>query len=237
METVEYLDCSYNVTPNFEVIDLKTVHSDSIIYVTTCKMGATGPTGEIGPIGETGPTGEIGPTGEMGSTGLTGSMGEIGPTGERGELISTFIHVYTTNELIVLQNSPIIFSSHSHMFGHCNHNIDSSEIWIWKAGYYQITIHVNQLEAAQISVLKNGVVIPGSTIGSLSGSSLSTTFITEILNTDINIETPNFTVGLACKLEIVNNTSQYPSITLYSSTSAGNILPQNSASMTVLLIK
>jgi hypothetical protein len=123
------------------------------------------------------------------------------------------------------------------MFGHCNHNIDSSEIWIWKAGYSQITIHVNQLEAAQISVLKNGEVIPGSTIGSLSGSSLSTTFITEILSTDINIETPNSTTGFACKIEIVNNTSQYPSITLYSSTSAGNILPQNSASMTVLLIK
>jgi hypothetical protein len=228
METVEYIDCSYNVASNFEVIDLKTVHNDSIIYVTTCKMGATGPTGEIGPVGY---------TGEMGPTGVTGSMGEMGPTGERGELISTFIHVYTTSELIVLQNNPIIFSRHSHMFGNCNHNIDSSEIWIWKAGYYQITIHVNQLEAAQISVLKNGDVIPGSTIGSLSGSSLSTTFITEILNTDINIETPNSTTGFACKLEIVNNTSQYPSITLYSSTSAGNILPQNSASMTVLLIK
>ena len=59
----------------------------------------------------------------------------------------------------------------------------------------------------------------------------------KITQNDLNIQTPNSPSGLACKLEIINNTSQYPSITLYSSNSAGNSIPQNSASMTVLLIK
>ena len=234
MESIEYTDCSYAMTANNEIVDVGTYHHESIIYVTTCKIGRTGPMGPTGEIGPMGPTGEIG---HMGPTGEIGPMGPLGPTGEKGTISSTFIHIYSTMEQSVLQNSPILFENHSSLMGDCNHLINASEIWIWKAGYYQISVNINQLEAAQISIVKNGIVnLIGSTIGSLSGSSLSTTFITQIMDTDINIETANSVTGFGCKLEVVNNTTQYPSITLYASQSAGNTIPQNSASVSMVLL-
>ena len=229
METVEYTDCSdvmvTVMAPNTEVIDLSSIHHDSIIYVTTCKIGRTGHTGPMGP------------TGEMGLIGPTGEMGLMGPTGEMGTMSNTFIHAYTIKEQTVSQNSPIIFDAHSCLMGDCIHLPDTSDIWVWKAGYYQISVNINQLEAAQISVVKNGIMnLTGATIGSLSGSSLSTTFITQILDTDINIETSNSVTGFACKIQVVNNTIHYPSITLYAAESAGNTIPQNSASFSMVLL-
>jgi hypothetical protein len=173
----------------------------------------------------------MGPTGEMGAT------GEMGPTGEKGTISNTFIHVYSTKEQTVLQNNPIIFDQHSYLMGDCIHLPDTSEIWVWKAGYYQISVNINQLEASQISIVKNGTMnLIGATIGSLSGSSLSSTFITQILDTDINIETTHSVTGLACKIQVVNNTVHYPSITLYAAESAGNTVPQNSASFSMILL-
>ena len=234
MESIEYTDCSYAMTANNEIVDVGTYHHESIIYVTTCKIGRMGPTGEMGC---TGPTGEMGCTGPIGEMGPTGEMGLLGPTGEKGIISSTFIHAYTIKEQTVLQNNPIIFDADSCLMGDCIHLPDTSDIWVWKAGYYQISVNINQLEAAQISVVKNGTMnLTGATIGSLSGSSLSTTFITQILDTDINVETSNSVTGFACKIQVVNNTIHYPSITLYAAESAGNTIPQNSASFSMVLL-
>jgi hypothetical protein len=226
METIEHTETEYVLDSSCEIIDLKSRHNETIIYVTTCKIGATGHTGEIGPFGPTGPTG---------ADSLI--MGPTGPTGEKGTISNTFIYVYTIKEQTVLQNNPVIFDQASCLIGHCIHIPDTSEIWVWKPGYYQISVHINQLEASQISVVKNGTMnLTGATIGSLSGSSLSTTFITQILDTDINIETTNSTTGVACKIQVVNNTVHYPSITLYAAESAGNTIPQNSASFSMILL-
>ena len=239
METIEHTETEYVLDSSCEIIDLKSHHNETIIYVTTCKIGATGHTGEMGPLGPTGPTGAdslvMGPTGPTGADSLV--MGPTGPTGEKGSVSNTFIHVYTIKEQTVLQNNPVLFDAYSCLFGHCLHIPDTSEIWVWKAGYYQISVHINQLEASQISVVKNGTMnLTGATIGSLSGSSLSTTFITQILDTDINIETTNSSTGFACKIQVVNNTIHYPSITLYAAESAGNTIPQNSASFSMTLL-
>ena len=228
METIEHTETEYILDPSYQVIDLNSHHNETIIYVTTCKIGRTGPTGEMGPTG---------PSGEMGPMGPSGEMGPMGPTGEKGYISNTFIHVYTIKEQSVLQNNPIIFDAYSYLMGDCIHIPNTSEIWVWKAGYYQISVNINQLEASQISIVKNGTMnLSGATIGSLSGSSLSTTFITQILDTDINIETTNSITGLACKIQVVNNTIHYPSITLYAAESAGNTIPQNSASFSMILL-
>jgi hypothetical protein len=43
--------------------------------------------------------------------------------------------------------------------------------------------------------------------------------------------------GMACKLEIMNNASNYPFITLYAAESYRNMNPQNSASLSIVLLK
>jgi hypothetical protein len=96
METIEHTEGEYILDPSYQVLDLNSHHNETIIYVTTCKIGRTGPTGPIGPSGEIGP---IGPSGEM---------GPMGPTGEKGSVSNTFIHVYTIKEQTVLQNNGMI---------------------------------------------------------------------------------------------------------------------------------
>lgn len=204
-------------------------------------QGEQGPTGPPGAQGEQGIQGEPGPTGSQGEPGPTGPQGIQGVQGEPGSssnIFSTFISVYTTKEQTIVQNAPILFDAHTYLYGDCNHLPNSSEIWVWKSGYYFISVNINEIEAGQFSIVKNGSAnLIGGTIGSLSGSCLTTSFITQITDEDINTPTGNSPTGVACKLEVVNNSSQYPSVTLYGSASTGNLIAQNSASFSIFLIR
>lgn len=207
-------------------------------------QGPEGPTGPQGMQGEPGSTGPKGDTGSEGPQGLQGPEGPTGPQGMQGEpgssttMFSTFITVYSTTEQTITQNNPIVFDAHSYLFGDCNHTPNSSEIWLWKPGYYFINVNINEIEAGQFSIVKNSSAnLIGGTIGSLSGSCLTGSLITQITEEDINIPTVNSPTGVACKLQVVNNSAQYPSVTLYGSASTGNLIPQNSASFSIFLIR
>jgi hypothetical protein len=170
--------------------------------------------------------------------GPTGQAGEMGLPGLNGTVSSTFIFVYSTTEQIISQNNPIIFDTHSYLYGDCNHNPNTSEIWVWKPGFYYIFVNINEIEAGQFSIVKNGSVnLLGGTIGSLSGSCLSSSCITEITESDISLQTTISPTGFACKIEVINNSPQYQTISLYGSASTGNVIPQNSASLSILLIR
>ena len=197
-------------------------------------QGHQGHPGEIGHTGPQGIQGHQGHPGEIGHTGFTGHTGERGP---KGEVSSTFINVYSTAQQKILHNHPISFTSHSEMSGNCGHTPNTSEVWIWQAGYYFVSSTINQLQAGQFSIVKNGVIIPGSSYGSLIGSALQIICIFHILNEDINTSTSLSPTGMACKLELINNSANYPFVTLYGSESSGNTIAQNSASLVVLLLK
>jgi hypothetical protein len=195
-------------------------------------MGETGYTGATGHIGSEGP---IGPMGPQGIEGPTGPQGIEGPMGPQGSMSQTFIQAYSLTEQRIGINQPIIFDSHSVIFGNCGHINNTGDIWIWKSGFYQITMNIYQLATGQFSLIKNGGIVVGTTVGSINGSSLNNSCIVQIGDGDFTIPCPLSPSGVGCQLQ-VTNTSANPSISLYGSVSSGNSVPQNSASIVVVLL-
>jgi len=202
--------------------------------------GEMGPTGPQGIQGYQGHHGEMGPTGPQGIHGHDGYRGERGYTGATGpcsEISSTFINMYSVMQQKILNSQPILFDTFSVCQGNCSHSPNSSEIWVWKSGYYHVSAIINQLQAGQFSLSKNGIVIPGSSYGSLTGSALQLICIIYISIEDINFPNIISPTGMACKIELVNNSANYPFITIYSYENSGNTISQNSASIALMLIK
>lgn len=209
-----------------------------------------GPTGPTGPaystvqllsrdISDTGATG--GATGTIvciGHTGYTGHTGDTGPQGPQGKVAQTFINVYSVIEQQVSQNCPILFDMHSAVYGYCFHEPNSSDIWIWKTGFYHIIINVYSVEPMQLSLVKNETsIVAGTTVGSLTGlSSLNSSSIIYICSNDMCMDTAYSPCNYGCKLQVVNNTSYLPYITLSGSSNSDNEIQQNTASLTVMRI-
>lgn len=152
---------------------------------------------------------------------------------------STFMTAYSVTEQKINTGSAVVLDTHSVACGSCMHLPNSTEIWIWKAGYYQIYTNIYHLEACQFSLVKNGTdCCPEHTVGSLAGSSQnSTTSIMLITSADIMMPTDVSPIGMGCKLELINNTIYPNQVTLLGSTSTGNIKPQITASLSLLLIQ
>jgi len=201
-------------------------------------IGPEGPQGIPGPLGPEGPQGiqgPIGPDGIPGPIGPEGIQGPIGPEGIQGSMSQTFIHSYSWTEQKILMNQPIIFDSNSAVVGNCGHIDNTGDIWIWKSGFYQIIMNIYQLATGQFSLIKNGGIVSGTTVGSINGSSLNNSSIIQIVDGDITNSCSISPNGLGCQLQ-VTNTSLMPSISLYGSASSGNPVPQNSASITIILL-
>jgi hypothetical protein len=206
------------------------------------KEGKTGPVGEMGPEGPTGKEGKEGPQGKTGPVGEMGPEGPTGPEGKEGKestISGTFISAYSMLEQKIEKGNPIVFETHSAVYGECAHAPNSSEIFIWRAGFYHVYTNIYHLESCQFSVFKNAAsIIPNSTVGSIGGSSQNTTiFIMQITEDDMITQTTLSPSGYACKLQLVNNTFFVQHVTLIGSASYGNPIMQVTATITVMLIK
>jgi hypothetical protein len=169
-------------------------------------------------------------------TGYTGPTGPTGMTGPRGisKQENTFMTVYNTTLQQILPNSPVVFETNNCCYGSCFHSPNTSQIYIWRTGYYSIYINLFHLESSQFSLYKNGIIVPGTAIGSLSGSTqLSNSFILCIQDSDMTTQTPHSPTGYACAIELFNNTLYYPYITLYDASSIGFSTPQINANITI----
>ena len=203
----------------------------------TGPLGPTGDTGDTGLTGFTGFTGDTGPLGPTGAIGPIGVIGSTGPTGTKGSLSNTFLNAYSVNEQKVQQNTAVIFENQTVMYGNCYHSPNTSQLWIWEPGFYQIYVSVYQLESGQFSLMKNGsIVIPGSTIGSLNASALNNICIIQVLPEDIITSYTNSPNGIACQIELVNTSSRLPYVSLYGSQSTGNNIVQNTATISINLL-
>ena len=180
---------------------------------------------------------EIGPTGPQN---YTGPMGPTGPTGSpciNNYSFPTFVNAYSTSEQKIEKGGYIVFDNTNSLFGNCIHIPNTSEIYIWRPGYYSVYTSIFHMEACQFSLLKNSQFIaPVSTVGSSFGSSQNTNyFIIQLTEEDMITPAEFSNTGYACKLQIVNNTrtSYIPYVTLIGSFSTGNQLPQITASITI----
>lgn len=189
----------------------------------------------------------VGPTGSMQrhyKISAVSGLSDTGPTGSMDESDETdstccdkaFINVYSITEQTIDNGSPIKFDTHSACCGDCYHAENSTDIWLWKAGYYQVSVNIYSIESVQFSLVMNdSIVIPGTTFGSLTGlSSNNMTAIICIEDSDMDLPLECSPSGYGCKLQVVNNTCYLQYITLYGSSCSSNIIEQNTASMTIV---
>jgi hypothetical protein len=206
--------------------------------------GMTGPTGDIGTNGPTGPKGDIGTngmTGPKGDTGIVGPKGDIGPTGPSGNTFITngliyqsFITAYSLTEQELSIDQPIVFDTHSVLFGDCIHNANSPDIWLWKPGNYMVSVGICPIDKCQFSIIKNtSSIIPGGTFGinSPMSSQANIMFIMLLEETDFTELIPNSNNNYGCRIQVVNTSSLTEITTLYSSP---NPMPQISATITII---
>lgn len=144
----------------------------------------------------------------------------------------TFMNVFSNTLQQISTNQSVMFDSKNVVKGSCYHDLGSPSLWIWEPGYYVFQFSLYCVEPCQFSVMKNGnVLVPGSTVGSISGSVLMNhTFIIEIEEQDFSVSTGLSMPLYACKLEIVNNTQTTSNVVLPDYGSSSNNLPQITAS-------
>jgi len=207
------------------------------------EMGTAGPTGPAGEMGLTGPAGEMGPTGLKGDTGLIGPIGVTGPTGPAGNtfitnglIYQTFLTAYSLTEQLLSVDEPIVFDTHSIIFGDCLHQENSPDIWLWKPGNYLIYIALCTNDKCQFSVIKNtNDIIPGGTFGvNIAYAQTNLSFLTLIEDTDFTEIVPNTTDNYGCRIQVVNTSSITENVRLYGSLSTGNPIPQVTSSITII---
>lgn len=174
-----------------------------------------------------------------GSPGPPGPVGPAGPPCTTSDVSNTFLNIYNTNQQKVPTNSPIIFDSNNYIQGSCAHDPGTSQVHIWKSGFYYVYTNIYHIEGCQFSLFKNQtMVVPGSTIGSLTGSCQnSSVVILQINDDDISIDCPYAPNGKACIIEIYNNTPYIPFVTLYDSSGLGYTNPQINATLTIFSLK
>lgn len=146
-----------------------------------------------------------------------------------------FINVYNTNVQYVPQNTPISFEYCNSINGSCYFNTDTSQIFLWKTGFYHIFFNIYNIEGCQFSLFKNSIdIISGSTIGTMSGTMLnSNAVILELTDDDMIIDCSCSPCGKSATLELVNITPFIDYITLYDSSGLGYVYPQINSSITL----
>jgi len=183
-------------------------------------------------------TGSPGPIGETGNVGDTGPMGPPGPPGQLG-ISNTFLNIYNTSHQQVLKNTPILFESNNYIQGSCAHLPGTSQIYLWNPGFYYVYTNIYHIEGCQFSIFKNvNSVIPGSTIGSLTGSAQNSSIvILQVTPDDIVAPCESAPDGKACLIEVYNNTPYIPFVTLYDSSGLGYAIPQINATLSIFLLQ
>jgi hypothetical protein len=205
----------------------------SHVHTSFTVAGFTGPTGYTGYTGYTGAgnfTGYTGPTGYSGYTGYTGATGNIS---------DTFIHAFSITPQEIATEQSIIYDSTTAMVGSCGHNPSTSEVWIWKAGYYYASMTLHHKEPCQFSFIKNDVFqVVGGVFSSPTGATQSaSSLILYIDVSDLITATSLSPTGFACKLEVKNHTSYAPVISLNGTSGAGSAVPDVVSSLSIILLK
>lgn len=175
---------------------------------------------------------------------IEGPMGPTGPTGPTGPAYiinqneKTNITVYSLKEQQIGLDQSVVFESPIIQNGNCVFTKDTSEIWLYKKGLYHISYIVNTVEPCQISMVKNDAsILVGSTNGTFTGTSQNTNiFLCQLDDMDFTEKCEKSPSGYGCKLEIVNSSSTANSVSLYGSRMTGNVIPQITASMTIMSV-
>lgn len=166
-----------------------------------------------------------------------------GPTGPTGPpcpfpntYSSTFIHLDRESEQLLAKEDAIIWDANTIEMGDINNNLNTSEIYIWRPGYYFVYYNLYHQQPCQFSLFKNGIVVAGSTICSTSGASQNSSATILLINpSDFIYPTSLSPSGFASKIEVVNHTSTVPNVKL-TILNGGNATPQITATISIVLL-
>ena len=170
---------------------------------------------------------------------LSGCKGPTGPTGPIGPntvVSSTFIHLDRQTEQLLAKEDAIIWDANPIKVGNIDNTLNTSEIYVWKPGYYFVYYNLYNQQPCQFSLFKNGNVVQGSTICSGSGNSQNSSALVLLISpSDLISPTSLSPTGLAAKIEVVNHTSTVPTIKL-SILNGGSASPQITATVSMFLL-
>jgi hypothetical protein len=146
----------------------------------TGKRGVRGVAGAIGAVGEAGIQGATGATGADGARGIAGADGQDGTAGTDGtdgtdgqdgtDAIAGYAYVYNTGFQAVPLETSINFSNNGALTAGFSHVPGASGLVIADPGSYLVSFSATTIEANQMAVFLDGVVVPQSIYGSASGS-------------------------------------------------------------------
>jgi hypothetical protein len=139
-------------------------------------------------------------------------------------------------EQTLLAEESVIFDSPDFItYGECGHVQNTSEVYVWGAGYYKVLFTLYHVEPCQFTIFINGAPHPGTVTGSPTGASVCTlAHIIYMSPADVGVSpTALSPTGFAAKIQLVNHTSFAPSITLDGSSGSGSATPQTHASLSL----
>jgi hypothetical protein len=168
---------------------------------------------------------------------LTGCHGPTGPPGPSCPFSNTFIYLNRETEQLLEKETAIQWTSNSIKVGDIDNITNTSEIFIWKAGFYIVHYNVCSQQPCNFDLLKNGNIVSGSTINSIAGFEQNSVFLIMCINkSDLSFPTSISPIGFAAKIEVVNHTSTTSNIRLISLNTRDTSTPQLVASISISLL-
>jgi hypothetical protein len=124
-------------------------------------------------------------------------------------------------------------------YGECGHVQNTSEVYVWGAGYYKVLFTLYHVEPCQFTIFKNGVAESGTITGSPTGSSVCTlAHIIYLSPAEVAVSpTALSPTGFAAKLQLINHTSFAPLVELDGASGSGSATPQSRASLSLFKLE
>jgi hypothetical protein len=137
----------------------------------------------------------------------------IGCPGPTGPFTNTFIYLNRDTEQILAKKTAIQWTSNPIKVGDIANITNTSEIFIWKSGFYIVCYNVCSLQSYKFSLFKNGDIVSGSTINYIAGFTQNSARVVMFVNkSDMSYPTSVSPTGFAAKIEVVNHTPTIPHV-------------------------
>jgi hypothetical protein len=167
---------------------------------------------------------------------LTGCRGPPGPQGPPGSRSNTLIYLNREIEQQLAKEEAIQWTLKSIKVGDIDNITNTSDIFIWKAGYYSVYYSLCSQQPCNFALVKNGDIVFGSTINAISGFTQSSVhLIISINKSDLSFPISISPTGFAAKIAVVNYTAATPNIRLIHLNSR-DTFPQMVASISISLL-
>ena len=167
---------------------------------------------------------------------LTGCHGPTGPPGPPGPYLNTLIYLTRDTEQQLAKAEAIQWTLQPIKVGNIDNITNTSDIFIWKAGFYSVYYNVCSQQPCNFALVKNGDIVSGSTINSTSGFAQNNVLLIMCVNkSDLTFPTSISPTGFAAKIEVVNYTSTTPNIRLVR-LNGSDTFPQMVATISISLL-